>query len=377
MRNFFLCLLLAAALTTHARAQYIGNVGLQTQQQTLATNTACTGSAQTFAVNNLGQTQHYLSVTTGTQPIQFQAEIDGIDKAGNVFRISDMMQNAFTALVHQGQGSITASGYFPKIQVSITCSPNTATFTATYSGSQVTFNQDAGTYLNAQIDKVDFSNAAAGANISDTFTTPFGSTSGTLYVSYSASGPSGSTINVQCNTNQFTTPAIFTATLATAATLQTFRVPGQPCPSVTVNYVSGGASAAVVTSEYVLDYAGLPGASQDPCQNGAKKSSAPIAFGGGTTTQVVAAVTGLSVYVCGYQLSEATGAGTFQWEYGTGVACAGGTNGLTGTINLTANQPVSYSGPGTVATAPTSNALCLVTTGTGNAEGIVTYVQSP
>lgn len=237
-------------------AQYIGNVGLQTTQQTLATTLNCTGAAQTFSViRNIGQTQHYANFITQTQPAQFQAEIDGVDVQGNVFRISDLLENAFTAILAQGQGSITASGYFPIIQVKVTCSPGTATFSATYSGSQVTFNQNAGSYLSAQIDKVNFSGAAGNVNQSDVAVpTPFGSTSGTIFFTYN--GPvAGGSLRVNCVTNQFTTNSVLNATLANVSTLQVFQIPDNNCPLVTVNYISGGAATAV-TAEYVFS---LPG----------------------------------------------------------------------------------------------------------------------
>jgi hypothetical protein len=362
-----------------AHAQYIGNVGLQTTQQTLATTTACTGAAQLFPVKNLGQTQHYASFITQAQPTKFQAEIDGIDAQGNVYRISDVLENAFTPLINVGQGSLTASGYFPKIQIKITCSPGTATFTATYSGSQVTFNQNAGSYLNAQIDKVNYSNVSASAGQTDTVTTPFGSSSGTVYFQYSGGSVTGSTLTVLCSTNQFsvaTLPAL-NVTPANVGTLQIFHVPAESCPLATVNYTSGGAGGTI-TTEYVFDSPGLGTIGTDPCLSGSvAKQSFPIAFGGGTTTQVVALVAGQSVYMCGYQIGQVAASGTFQWEYGTGATCGTGTNGLTGAIPLTASQAVSYSGPGYVAKTPQGNALCLVTTGAGNVTGIVTIVQTP
>jgi len=242
----------ACAPPPKALAQYIGNVGLQTTQQTLATTVNCTGSAQVFPISNLGQTQHYLSATTQTQPTMFQAEIDGIDKQGNVYRISDVMQNAFTPIIAQSQGTVTASGYFPKIQAKVTCSPNTATFTLSYSGSQVTFNQNAGSYINAQIDHVSFAGTAGNANQFDTYPTPFGSSAGTIYFAYS--GPvAGSTLMVECNTNQFSLPngsAALSVTLANTVTLQTFQVPDQSCPFVTVKYTSGGAATSII-ADYV------------------------------------------------------------------------------------------------------------------------------
>jgi hypothetical protein len=244
---------IACAPPPKALAQYIGNVGLQTTQQTLASTVNCTGSPQLFPINNLGQTQHYLSVITQAQPTSFQAEIDGIDRQGNVFRISDVIENVFTPIIAQGQGTATASGYFPQIQAKVTCTPITATFTLSYSGSQVTFNQNVGSYLNAQIDKVSFAGSAGNTNQNDTYPTPFGSSAGTIYFTYS--GPvAGSTLIITCTTNQFALPngsAVLNAVLANVSTLQTFQVPDTSCPFVTVKYTNGGAATSI-TADYVF-----------------------------------------------------------------------------------------------------------------------------
>jgi len=163
------------------------------------------------------------------------------------------MQNAFTPIIAQSQGTVTASGYFPKIQAKVTCSPNTATFTLSYSGSQVTFNQNAGSYINAQIDHVSFAGSAGNVNQTDTYPTPFGSTAGTIYFFYSGA-VAGGTLMVECNTNQVAIPnggAALSVTLANVNTLQTFQVPDQSCPFVTVKYTSGGAATSV-TADYVF-----------------------------------------------------------------------------------------------------------------------------
>jgi hypothetical protein len=257
MKRFFVLLMIsfvACAPPPKALAQYIGNVGLQTTQQTLATTVNCTGSAQVFPISNLGQTQHNLSVITGTQPTKFQAELDGIDRQGNIYRISDVVQNAFTPIIAQGQGTATASGYYPKIQAKVTCSPNTATFTLSYSGSQVTFNQNSGSYLNAQLDHVSFSGAAGNVNQTDTYPTPFGSSAGTLYFQYN--GPvGGGQLIVTCNTNQFALPngsAVFqNLSLLSVSTLQIFQMPDTSCPFITIAYTSGGAATGI-TVDYVF-----------------------------------------------------------------------------------------------------------------------------
>lgn len=251
---------ISCAPARRAHAQFIGYTSPQTVQQTLATTLACTGSAQTFAISNLGQTQHYVSIITGSLPTKFKAEIDGIDKQGNVFRISDQMENAFAPIVAQGNGSLYGTGYFPQIQVVVTCSPNTATFTASYSGAWGTFNVNTGTFQLSQIDKVNFSGSAGNVNQSDTVQTPFGSTAGTIFFQYSGS-VAGGTLNVTCTTNQFAGASIISASLANNNTLQIFPVPDTPCPLAQVQYVSGGAATSVQT-EYVFAQPGSAKTSQ-------------------------------------------------------------------------------------------------------------------
>src|ERR1700681_3590371 len=88
-------------------------------QQPLATATPCTGSAQIFPVNNRNQTQHIVSliVSSGT-PNTLAMEIDGKDLAGNLFRLSDVAEGNFGSL----GTSVSAAGYYPFIQVQVTCS---------------------------------------------------------------------------------------------------------------------------------------------------------------------------------------------------------------------------------------------------------------
>src|SRR5271166_1933656 len=116
---FFLALLTA----TQARAQYLGNVGLGTIDAVIANTATCTGSAQTFITGNpaipqfinLGQTSH-LATALSNAP-QFQMEIDGIDKLGNVFRISDLQLGVPASA--KGGLVLTANGYMTRIQIMV------------------------------------------------------------------------------------------------------------------------------------------------------------------------------------------------------------------------------------------------------------------
>lgn len=374
MRKAFLVAFFAF-VTSVAHAQFIGYVSPQTENQTLATSLLCTGSAQTFSINNLGQTQHWLSISNVTGATQFQAEIDGIDRQGNVIRISDMIEPIANGVVY-------GSGSYAQLQAKVTCSPNTATFTAIYSGGWGTTNGNAGGYLSAQIDKQDFSGASSGSNQSDTFQTPFGSSAGTIFFKYNTSAPTGSTLAVQCTTTggALNTTNAFTVTLAPLVAVQVFQIPDTACPQVTVAYTSGGA-AATFNTEFLFAVPGLPThATSDPCDTGSlAKVNAVIFAAAVATTQQVAAVTGSKIYVCGYQMSQIATAGTVQWVYGTGASCGTGTTNISGAMGVTASQPFTYgSGSAVVIQVPTSNALCLVTTGAGGTvSGVLTYIQSP
>jgi len=140
-----LCLALIFLLEGAAPAafgQYLGQVSIQTVQAQLATAGVgagtCTGNPQNFITsqgipnfNNLGQNVHQASATSAAA--SFTIEIDGIDVLGNIVRISNP-----TALF-QPTGSINGyvsqgSGYYPNIQVSVTCTA-AATFSLSYSGA--------------------------------------------------------------------------------------------------------------------------------------------------------------------------------------------------------------------------------------------------
>lgn len=371
---------LAFAIGT-AHAQFIGYTSPQTVQQTLATNQLCTGAAQTFSIQNLGQTQHQLNAAAVTGATQFQAEIDGIDRAGNVLRISDILEPSPNGAPNSS-GSITATGYYPQFQVKVTCSPNTATYTISYSGASSSFIGDFGNYLAGQIDKVTFNGNAATSSQTDTIQTPFGSSGGTIFFKYNTTSAAGGTLSVTCavaSGSTFAQPMPLNVSLANTILGQQFQVPDQACPYLTVTYTPGG--GGTINAEYVF---ALPGmafrATTDPCESGTfQKQSVAVAAGAAGTSQQIALQIGQSIYVCGYQLSQVATAGTLQWVYGTGTNCGTGTTNLTGAMGVTASQPFSYgTGGATVMKVPQGNELCLTTTGAGGtAAGIVTYIQQP
>jgi hypothetical protein len=127
------------------------------------------------------------------------------------------------------------------------------------------------------------------------------------------------------------------------------------------------------------------GSYPDPCQlQTIPKQSAAINIVTATTTQLVAAIQGQSVFVCGFSFTlvpAASGTDTAALEYGTGASCGTGTTALTGTYcagGATAGPPLLISHPqgATAFKTPQSNALCLLSAGTTvNVQGVLTYVQ--
>jgi hypothetical protein len=233
-----------------ARAQFLGYVSPQSVQQVLApSSTACTGSAQVFPVTNLGQTQHYAYIAP-SGATSLVMVLQALDAAGNIYRLADdTLGNRGTANV-----SVAASGYFPKIQVSVTCLPaTTATFTLNYSGSSATFNQTQGAYLLAQQDKIFEYGAAAGTGATfSSLLTPYGNAQGIMTFNYAGSGPSGSTISVSCSAQ---TGNVFWEqefALSTTAGEQFFPIAAMPCPAYTAIYTPGGASATTYTWEEIF-----------------------------------------------------------------------------------------------------------------------------
>lgn len=256
----FLFLLLALVSLAPARAQFIGYTSPQTVQTTLANNTTCTGSPQNFITgvtagfSNLGQTEHFVSII-GSGVTTLQAEIDGLDNQGNVFRISEMLRapTGFT------NANLSGTGYYPRIQVKVQCNPGTGTFTLNYSGGSSTPIQTVGSYQVAQIDKEFFAGASTGSSQSDTIQTPFGNSLGMINFVSSGGAPAGSQIIITCEnlaTGVISIQPVFN--LNTGGTSQRFFVPASNCPFAVVQYATGGASANTFNLEYMFTTPGSP-----------------------------------------------------------------------------------------------------------------------
>lgn len=238
----------------------------QTVKALIASNVVCTGSAQKFTTaqglpnfRNLGQTQHYVSAFIGAAV--GTVEIDGIDRNGNVFRISDVLSLGSGTTTN---GAVTGTGSFDNFQVQITCTSG-GTFTLTYAGTSATSNLDNGAYLFAQIDKVLFLGQNSGAPQSAIIQSPFGNAAGTIYIQFSAPAPTGATLSVLClnaaGGNGVLPSPITNYSLPAVTIQQNINVPAAACPVVDVLYNGTGGAATGLVLEYVFNQ---PGAINNP-----------------------------------------------------------------------------------------------------------------
>lgn len=314
MRKHLLALLLSLAglaFPQSAHAQFLGFVSPQTVEQTLApAGTACTGALQTFNAPNLGQTQHQaILVFSGANAVPLTASIIGVDVAGHSTTISDIL----TGTVSSSANLLVGSGYFPIVEVAVTCS-SPGTFQITYQGASATaYPPTNGSALLSQQNKVIFSNASAGSSAAQSIlVTPFGNSSGYIAFSYGTVGPAGSTISVRCGTLLEpvggTPTSSFTFTPSTGTSVQTIAVPSTYCPQIQINYNSGGASAAVYNLEYVFVAPGLtpPAVWQPAGQSNSESTSAANA----AVSKTLSAQAGARVHV--FSVSARCSAGTAQ-----------------------------------------------------------------
>ena len=378
-------LLLIGYTPRRGAAQFNGIVSLQTVAATVANGATCTGSTQTFSTSNtalntlgfknIGQTSH-LATATSTAAT-FQMEIDGIDNLGNVFRLSDLQVGVPTSA--KGGLVVTASGYMANIQISVTCTA-TATFSVSYSGSFSPQPPNIAGALLVAVDKLPFQTAPANSTSSTTFQTPGGNSSGTIVFQYSAAGPTGSTIGVQCISNSGSNLGVFQFTLGTPSTPQLFNVPASSCPFVSITYTSGGASAVTYTLEYVFTTSGTNN-QVDPCASPGVFKSVAVFTGSGTNVGnlLVTASGTTQIYVCSYAVQVSGAASpTAVLEYGTAGTCTSPTV-VTGTYAGAAAPGVYITSPamtGSLAVVPAGKNLCFFSGGTTTQlASVVTYVQ--
>jgi hypothetical protein len=109
-------------------------------------------------------------------------------------------------------------------------------------------------------------------------------------------------------------------------------------------------------------------------QNGGCHKSVAISIAASNTQELVPAITGETVQVCGFVVTEATAAGTAQFKTGTGTTCGTGTVNLTGAMTMVTNGFIAYGdGSSVIFSGNLSSAVC-VTAGSGGAvAGVLTY----
>jgi hypothetical protein len=359
-RLFFL--LLVAAIP--AEAQYLGSVNLQTVTQPLFPSTACTGSAQTATINNLGQTSHAVTVIFGTSSPKASYQLQGSNDGVNFTTMSDTIQNGSS-----GPGTtLQAAGYYTVVRFVINCT-SPGFFSATYSGSGVPPGALQGQGLAAEIEKLLFVGLATSNQSGATFP-PFGNMSGLIFITTSGSFSGAASLSLTC-VYQAGNAASQSFALAGAGPLQ-FTVPAQPCVDVFWSY-----TAATSTGTFNLEYvysAGFSGASgagsggtisnvQGITADGASWTGNPVIVGGKTTTGSSCVTCAKNATVLGESAADLT-TGTFGV---VGVAVGAGNlnpnNNFTGitapnvgpmasslfalnSSNGTADQPVANSSTG-------------------------------
>jgi hypothetical protein len=143
INKFFAALLLSflgLVWPQPARAQFIGDVGLQTVNSVLGNNVQCTGTLQLFTVQNVGQIAHQASAFTTAA--SFTMEIDGGDGFFSQFRISNP-QLSFSIGGGTSAYIVQGSGYYPLVKVAVTCTA-ASFFNLSYAGAQTAFSSIVG-----------------------------------------------------------------------------------------------------------------------------------------------------------------------------------------------------------------------------------------
>jgi hypothetical protein len=299
---FLLLALITGCAPRRAHAQFIGFTAPQTNQQTLATNVACSGGTQNFLINNFGQISHLAQITAISSSIQqISLVIKGSTDGVNFVTISDTLN--LNGLAFPLGTGVSGVGYYPVVEVTTTCAPSGGgrVFSLSYSGvAGAVTSGSFGTFLSSAVDKQLAAGAPASASQNFGAFTPFGNIAGQIGFQFTGgAGPAGSSLVVTCGQTQGN--ALFTDTFAlttTANVLQTFTVPPAPCPSYTLFYISGGASAV----NYSLDYNFTnPGTAGNPAM-----LYAPALLGVNALTEPAAGTSALSNIVDTRGAKEAT-----------------------------------------------------------------------
>jgi hypothetical protein len=101
---------------------------------------------------------------------------------------------------------------------------------------------------------------------------------------------------------------------------------------------------------------------------------ATLAVGPSTITQIVPAVTGQSISICGWHITNTGTTGTFSLSSGTGSNCGTGTNLFIPPQNVTSTAPATDHIDYAIFTLPISTALC-ITPSVATIAAVVYYNQ--
>lgn len=187
--------------------------------------------------------------------------------------------------------------------------------------------------------------------------------------------PATISIQLETSVNNGSTYAICGQAIITTSGTQTINCAGVfDHAQMNITIATGGTNPSVVWS--LVATAPL-GGGLNPCQNSNfLVQSVVVNISSATTTSIVAPITGAKVTICGFLLVPTGTTPTVQFEYGTGATCGTGTTTLTGAMAPTAGQPLSYGiGGSSLQSTPISQRVCIVTGGTPNVQGVVTFVQ--
>jgi hypothetical protein len=102
--------------------------------------------------------------------------------------------------------------------------------------------------------------------------------------------------------------------------------------------------------------------------------SITIATGGSTTAQVIAAISGQAIFICGWHVTNTAASGTFALVYGTGSNCGTGTTALLQAMNVTNTAPSSDHISIASLSTPINQALCWAPS-VATISGIIYYSQ--
>jgi hypothetical protein len=321
----------------------------QTVDVTLASGLNCTGTQQIFTTGttpnftNLGQTQHFITVS-GSITTSFYAAILGVDAAGNQTTISDSL--TFTNTVQAGpqsiSGTTSGSGRYANIRVIVQCTPITAVFTLTYSGTSATPIVSSGGNLLAQVDKFVGNGPVSTGPFNQTFLqTPFGNSLGTMVFNFTGTSGITDSLTVQCrNAAQNSVYNGFTIPLSSQTNQVLIPLPPSVCPLVTITYFQSSGGTGNVAVDYIFN---LPGG-----QTGVTGASLTDPLNAGAIEEKGPRWDALSGAVVGSQATASRAASTTKRHVADCVTVSAGAAAAPVATILTVNLRDGASGAGTI-----------------------------